>query len=136
MGRTKNARTVDQLPAARKAASHAQVAAHSPATHATDTTHAALALPVSLCAACGFDHPKPKGVALPSGVSPFLTPAELATFIGKQLSTVYSEKSRGRLPPPLARPGNPRWDPCRIATWLHRAPVTTPARHEEGAQHE
>jgi len=129
MAQTRNARTVKQPRAPRK------VAAHSPSTSGSGDAQTPAALPVSLCAACGFDHPKPKGVALPSGVSPFLTPAELATFIGKRLSTVYSEKSRGKLPPPLARPGNPRWDPCRIATWLHHAPVTTPARHE-GAQHE
>jgi hypothetical protein len=93
--------------------------------HCGGLADAPLALPVSLCAGCDFNHPKPKGVALPSGVSPFLTPAELAAFIGKRLSTIYSEKSRGKLPPPLARPGNPRWDPCRIARWLHTGSPTT-----------
>ena len=76
-------------------------------------------LPIRACAACGFEHPKPKGEQ-PDGASPFLNPSELAGFLGKRVSSIYSEKSRGQLPAPIgAGRSNPRWDPCVIASWLH-----------------
>lgn len=78
-----------------------------------------IVLPIRACAACGFEHPKPKGEK-PDGVSPYLSCAELSGYLGKRVSTIYSEKSRGQLPAPIsAGRSNPRWDPCVIAAWLH-----------------
>lgn len=75
-------------------------------------------LALYLCAACGLEHPKPKGVAAQG--SPFLDARELAGFYGyASISTIYSLKSRNQLPATVPGRRSPSWDPCDAARFLY-----------------
>lgn len=87
--------------------------------------------PISLalgpCDACGHVHPKPKSrTAYLEGASPFMTVQHVAGFLGKKVSSIYSEKSRRQLPPCLPGKKNPVWDPCVIAIFLYEGRIEGP----------
>lgn len=66
-------------------------------------------LPLHLCPACGLLHP----------TKPLLSYPEVAGFIGKTVSTMYSLVSRKKFPEAATRKMiSPKWDSCVVARWF------------------
>lgn len=67
------------------------------------------ALPAPTCSDCRTRHP----------AVTYMNAAQVATFTGYSLATVYSYHSRKVLPPAAGRKGgSPRWLACDIGRWL------------------
>jgi predicted DNA-binding transcriptional regulator AlpA len=68
-----------------------------------------IVLPLHVCPVCGFEHPTKSRLSYP----------EVAGYIEKTVSTLYSMVSRGTFPPASTRKGiSPQWSSCVVARWL------------------
>lgn len=83
-----------------------------------------IALKMGHCEVCGYSHYKPKHGHVEG--SPFLTVQNVAAFLGSTVSSIYSERSRGKLPPTLPGKSKPSWDPCVIAIFLYEGKIVGP----------